>query len=76
MVTKLFARLERVPDYDGNPKARLIAWIGETEYRPEESLASIGLYSGKYLMMLEPGESTRCACVQPVAAGILTVERV
>ena len=45
----LFAWLERAPEYDKNPKAGLIAWIGKAEYKPEESLALIGLYGGSIL---------------------------
>ena len=53
MVVELFAQLERVLDYDGNPESRLVVRIGEAQYGPEESLASIGLYGGEYLVALE-----------------------
>ena len=66
MVAKLFTHLEHAPDYDRNPKVRILAQIGEAEYWPEECLSLIGLYGGKYVVTFERGESTRCACVQPV----------
>ena len=75
-VDKLFARLEHVLNYDGNSKARLIAWISKEEYGLDELPTLIRFPGDKYLVMFEPGESTMCACVWPVAAGILTVERV
>ena len=43
MVVELFAWLKHAPEYDRNPKARLIAWICKVEHGPEESPASIGL---------------------------------
>ena len=64
-----------MPEYDKNPKVRLIAWIGKSEYRPEDSPTLIGLYNGKYYVMVKPGESTMCVFVLPVVAGVLRVKR-
>ena len=44
-------------DYDGNPESESIVLLGGENYRPEEMLALIGLYSGEYIVAFEPGES-------------------
>ncbi len=57
---ELFTQLEHAPEYDGSPKGKLVAWIGESKYSQEETPAMIGLNGGMYLIVFKPSKS--CCC--------------
>ena len=56
---EVFAQLERVSEYDGNPEGKLVARIGKAEDNPQGTPASMG-YGSMYCVVFEQGKS--CCC--------------
>lgn len=61
--TELFLCMDCASAYDGNPAAQFVADIGGEEYGQEDTLASIGLYSGWYTIKFRLGELGACYLV-------------
>ena len=55
-VAELFARHPQASNFDGNPVSLFCAKIGGNEYGPDETLSTIGLYGGRYTVVVYPGE--------------------
>ena len=55
-LSELFARHLQASNFDGNPMSVFCAEIGGNEYGPDETPNTIGLYGGRYTVVVNPGE--------------------
>jgi len=55
-LAELFARHPSARGFEGNPMDVFHAEIGESEYGPDETPGSIGLYGGRYCVVFHPGK--------------------
>ena len=55
-LAELFARHSQSSNFDGNPMSAFRAEIGGNEYGPNETPGTIGLYGGRYTVVVNPGE--------------------
>ena len=55
-VAELFAHHPQASYFDGNPMSVFCAKIGGSEYGPDEMPSMIGLYDGRYTVVVNPGE--------------------
>ena len=55
-LAELFARHPSARGFEGNPMDVFHAEIGGSEYGPDETPGSIGLYGGRYSVVFHPGE--------------------
>ena len=60
-VAELFARHPQASNFDGNSMSAFHAEIGVNEYGPDETPSTIGLYGGRYTVIVYPGECIRGA---------------
>ena len=65
MVAELFARHPQASNFDGNPMSVFRAKIGVNEYGPDETPSTIGLYGGRYTVIVYPGECILGALLFP-----------
>ena len=56
-LVELFAWHPEADCFDGNPMDEFRTTIGDLEYGPDETPATIGLSGGCYMIRFEPGES-------------------
>ena len=61
MVAELFARHPQASNFEGNVMSAFRAEIGVNEYGPDETPSTIGLYGGRYTVIVYPGECIRGA---------------
>ena len=55
-LAELFARHSQSSNFDGNPMSAFRAEVGGNEYGPNETPGTIGLYGGRYTVVVNPGE--------------------
>ena len=55
-MAELFARHPQASNFDGNPMSVFRAKIGGSEYGPDATPSTIGLYGGQYTVVVNPGE--------------------
>lgn len=55
-LAELFAQHPLTGSFRENPLNAFCMMIGEIEYRSDETLGLIGLYSGQYTICYSPGE--------------------
>ena len=55
-MAELFARHPQASNFDGNPMSAFRAKIGGNEYGPDETPSTIGLYGGRYTVIVYPVE--------------------
>jgi hypothetical protein len=60
-VAELFARHPQASNFEGNVMSAFRAEIGVNEYGPDEMPSTIGLYGGRYTVIVYPGECIRGA---------------
>ena len=65
MVAELFVRHPQASNFDGNPMSAFRAEIGVNEYGPDETPSTIGLYGGRYTVIVYPGECILGALLCP-----------
>ena len=65
MFAELFVHLDCASAYDGNPWGELVAVIGEDEYVPHKTPASIRLFGWWYTIKFRPSKLMHvpCTCV-------------
>ena len=64
-VAELFAHHPQASNFDGNPMSAIRAEIGVNEYGPDETPSTIGLYGGRYTVIVYPGECILGALLCP-----------
>ena len=64
-VAELFARHPKASNFDGNLMSVFSAKIGGSKYGPDETLSTIGLYGGRYTVVVNPGECCQGALSYP-----------
>ena len=64
-VAELFARHPQASNFDGNPMSAFRAEIRVNEYGPDETPSTIGLYGGRYTVIVYPGECILGALLFP-----------
>ena len=55
-MAELFARHLQASNFDGNPMDVFRAEIGGADYGPDATPNTIGLYGGRYTVVVYPGE--------------------
>ena len=64
-LAELFAHHPQASNFDGNPMSVFCAEIGGTKYGPDETPNTIGLYGGRYTVVVNPGECRQDALSYP-----------
>ena len=64
-LAELFAHHLQASNFDGNPMSVFCAEIGGTKYGPDEMPNTIGLYGGRYTVVVNPGECRQDALSYP-----------
>ena len=64
-VAELFARHLQASNFDGNPMSIFRTKIGGSEYGLDETPSTIGLYGGRYTVVVNPGECRQGALSYP-----------
>jgi len=62
-LAELFARHSNSPGFEGNPMGRFTAEIEGERFGPNQTLAKIGLFGGRYTIVFRPGELVAYQCV-------------
>ena len=65
MLLELFVRHPSAEDFEGNPMDRFQGVIDGREYGPNQTPRSLGLYGGRYTVVVNPGECRQDALSYP-----------
>ena len=64
-LSELFACHLQASNFDENPMSVICAKIGGNKYGPDETPNTIGLYGGRYTVVVNPGECRQDALLYP-----------
>ncbi len=64
-VAELFACHLQASNFVGNPLSIFCAKIGGIDYGPDDTPNTIGLYGGRYTVVVNPGECRQDALLYP-----------
>ena len=62
-LAELFTRHPNSPGFEGNPMGQITAEIEGARFGPNQTLAKIGLFGGRYTIVFQPGELVAYQCV-------------